>query len=97
MRIHLMMKRLVLLSFAMSISAWATLPSHAADALVEGAMVLVPEGALGRVASGAVEDTLKTCMARIPQEASVGQRMLAEQGCTSAEEARKSMQYAPNF
>jgi hypothetical protein len=34
-----------------------------------------------RIASGAVEDTLEKCLARIPPEASVGQKMLAEQGC----------------
>jgi hypothetical protein len=34
-----------------------------------------------RIASGAVDDTLEQCLARIPPEASVGQKMLAEQGC----------------
>lgn len=34
-----------------------------------------------RVASGSVEDSLDTCMARIPQDASAGQRMLAEESC----------------
>lgn len=34
-----------------------------------------------RIAAGAAEDTLDACMARIPKDASAGQRMLAEQGC----------------
>lgn len=34
-----------------------------------------------RVASGAVEDNLNACMARIPKDASAGQRMLAEESC----------------
>lgn len=34
-----------------------------------------------RVASGTQGDTLEACMARIPKDASVGQRMLAEQSC----------------
>jgi hypothetical protein len=34
-----------------------------------------------RVASGSVEDSLDACMARIPQDASVGQRMLATESC----------------
>ncbi|ULA67212.1 MAG: conserved exported protein of unknown function [Nitrospira sp.] len=34
-----------------------------------------------RVASGSVEDSLDACMARIPQDASVGQRMLASESC----------------
>lgn len=34
-----------------------------------------------RVAAGAVEDNLSACMARIPKDASAGQRMLAEESC----------------
>ena len=34
-----------------------------------------------RVASGSVEDNLNDCMARIPQDASGGQRMLASESC----------------
>jgi hypothetical protein len=34
-----------------------------------------------RAASGTVGDTLEACMARIPKDASAGQRMLAEESC----------------
>ncbi len=34
-----------------------------------------------RVASGSVEDNLQDCMARIPQDSSAGQRMLAAESC----------------
>jgi hypothetical protein len=34
-----------------------------------------------RIASGAVEDSLNACMARIPKDASAGQQMLAEESC----------------
>lgn len=34
-----------------------------------------------RVASGTQGDTLDACMARIPKDASAGQRMLAEESC----------------
>ncbi len=34
-----------------------------------------------RVAAGSVEDNLDDCMARIPQDASGGQRMLASESC----------------
>ena len=34
-----------------------------------------------RVASGSVEDSLDACLARIPQDASAGQRMLAAESC----------------
>ena len=36
---------------------------------------------IDRIAAGAVEDSLKACMARIPKDASAGQRMLAEESC----------------
>jgi hypothetical protein len=35
----------------------------------------------GRIAAGVEEETFDTCVARIPQDATVGQRMLAEQTC----------------
>jgi hypothetical protein len=99
MRSHMTMKRIVLLSCVLSISPWAMPSSHAADSLVEGAgaMVLAPIGPLGVLASGAAEDTLKACLARIPAEASAGQRMLAEQGCASEDGTRQLTQGAPKF
>ena len=36
---------------------------------------------IDRVAAGAVEDNLNACTARIPKDASAGQRMLAEESC----------------
>ena len=35
----------------------------------------------GRAAAGAAGDSLEACMARIPKDGSVGQRMLAEESC----------------
>ena len=46
------------------------------------------------MAAGAAEDTLNACMARIPKDASVGQRMIAEQGCMRDEIDRT--QYLPS-
>ena len=40
-------------------------------------------------AAGAVEDTLQACMARIPKDASIGQRMIAEQSCWRDENDRQ--------
>lgn len=48
-----------------------------------------PMTAATSVASGAVEDSLKACMTRIPKDASAGQRMMAEQSCQRDEEARQ--------
>ena len=40
-------------------------------------------------AAGAVEDTIHACRARIPNDASIGQRMLAEQSCWRDENDRQ--------
>jgi ABC-type transport system involved in cytochrome c biogenesis permease component len=39
------------------------------------------EQGLTQIAVGSVKDTLKACLGRIPQDASTGQLMLAEQNC----------------
>lgn len=57
----------------------------------------VPRGELAGLAMGAAEDTLKACMARIPELASVGQSMLAERSCAREEERRKAIRLVPKF
>jgi len=79
------------------LSIWPTQSAQAADPLVKGAIDLAPVGELSVLASGAAEDTLKDCMARIPGVASAGQRMLAEQTCAGQEETRKAIRSAPKF
>jgi len=49
------------------------------------------------LASGSVEDTLKLCLARIPKDASAGQRLLAEQSCQGAERIRSTSQGASQY
>ena len=48
-----------------------------------------------RIAAGAVEDTLKACMARIPKDATIGQRMTAEQSCGRDERDRNPLPGRP--
>jgi hypothetical protein len=43
---------------------------------------------LAQIAEGSVSDTLKLCLGRIPQDASAGQLMLAEQNCQQDQTAR---------
>jgi hypothetical protein len=47
------------------------------------------------IAAGAAEDTLRACMARIPKDASIGQVMIAEQGCWRDENDRNPIQSVP--
>lgn len=44
---------------------------------------------INRIASGAVEDSLAACKGRIPNGASVGQKMLAEESCLRDQGARR--------
>lgn len=44
---------------------------------------------IGRVASRTVEDSLPACLARIPKDASAGQKMLAEESCRRDQAARR--------
>lgn len=44
---------------------------------------------IDRIAAGAAEDTLNACLARIPKDATMGQRMLAEESCRRDESARR--------
>ena len=47
------------------------------------------------IAAGSAEDTLQACKARIPKDASIGQLMIAEQGCWRDENDRKPVQTIP--
>ncbi len=44
---------------------------------------------IDRIATGSVEDNLDACMARIPKDASAGQRMLAEESCRRDQALRR--------
>jgi len=78
--------------------AWLlALPAQAADQASGEAIASASTGELGVVSAGSVEDTLKACLARIPKEASAGQRMMAEQSCDRDEDARKAIQVVPGF
>ncbi len=75
----------VLLLFAAS---WVAVSAQAAD---RPPVTRAPgsDTTIGpRIAAGAVEDALKACMARIPKDASIGQRMTAEQSCGRDERDR---------
>jgi|SRR5687767_11174392 hypothetical protein len=72
-------------------AAAAYFPAQAAEQ-GRGSVAETDAAAVPGIAAGAVEDTLKACMARIPQDSSIGQRMMAEQGCWRDESDRKPSQ-----
>ena len=105
METHSLVKRSLLFSsvllLASSLSPFSTHaedpPSkQAEDQKLKGAVIVPPKDRLGDVSPGAVEDTLKACLARIPEEATVGQRMLAELSCRREVETR-TYHGAPRF
>jgi hypothetical protein len=63
----------------------------------ESAIVTLPVQESDGMAAGAVGDTLKACLKRIPADGTAGQRMLAEQGCQAEHETRMLIQAAPRF
>ena len=55
--------------------------------------VVKPTTAAGSaLAAGSAEDSLQACLARIPKDATAGQRMIAEQSCRRDEGDRKPFQ-----
>ena len=110
MRTYIVIRRTVLVA-ALALIAWLpAVPTQAAELSPGGG---IPEfmgappssddnaptsaGRLGEVAAGAVKDTLKACLARIPKDASAGQRMMGEQGCEQEEGTRNLIHAAPKF
>lgn len=95
MRTYLFIRRAVLVASLMLIPWLSPLSTYAADRQSGGATPASSAGALDIAAVGAAEDTLKACLARIPKDATAGQRMIATQSCEQEDEARKLIQAVP--
>lgn len=103
MRIHPIIKSTILVAPLVLILGIMGTSAQAADQSLTAAITSAPTitpaptGEASGVASGAVEDTLSACMARIPKDASDGQRMMAEESCNRDEGSRTVSQVAPTF
>jgi hypothetical protein len=62
--------------------------ANAASALTNTPVQPAATTPANTVAAGSTEDSLQACLARIPKDATVGQRMIAEQGCRRDEADR---------
>jgi len=80
-------KRLVLLSIVMVMLLGAVVPIRVEGGLVEGAMILAPVQPQGT--ENITDDLFTACLARIPAQATLQQRMLAEKKCQTEETARQ--------
>jgi hypothetical protein len=87
-------RSILLPSVLLLLSTWSPFSTFAAEGHVKAAVIPAPAP---KIASGSVEDSLKACLARIPEKASVGQRMLAERTCQGEDGSRKTMNSAPQF
>jgi hypothetical protein len=94
MRTYRFIRHIAILTSLVLIS-W--LPALAAEPPPASPTPPVSTAEKAKVAAGSIEDTLKDCLARIPKEATAGQRMLAEQSCKTAEGTRKLDTSAPKF
>jgi hypothetical protein len=90
-----LIRHMVMVASLTLIAGIAVGSAQGADKHVKAAAAVAPESGLSITASGAVEDNFKTCMGRIPKDASAGQRMMAEQGCGRDQETRKSLDAVP--
>jgi hypothetical protein len=95
MKPTLLSKRMCCALLLLCAASWVAVSAQAADSLpATRAPGSDPTIELG-IAAGAVEDTLKACVARIPKGASIGQRMIAEQSCGRDERERNPFQAVP--
>jgi hypothetical protein len=103
MQTHSLLKRSLLFSSVLWLASSLSPPTYAEDRppkqtedqQSKGTLVLPPRDRFGDVSPGAAENTLKACLARIPEQATVGQRMMAEMTCEREEQIRKTYQGSP--
>ncbi|MBI5777482.1 MAG: hypothetical protein HY444_08835 [Nitrospirae bacterium] len=95
MNTHLVVTRIIVIA-ALALIPW--IAASSADAAEKAPKASAPptqsEGR-SSVASGAVEDSRRACLARIPKDATAGQRMIAEASCKRDQESRQSIEDAP--
>ena len=92
MQLRLVTQSLVFSSVLLGTSSLPPFSIHAEEQQPKGNLVFPPRDKFGDVSPGAAEDTLKACLARIPEQATVGQRMMAERTCEREEAGRNLYQ-----
>jgi hypothetical protein len=90
-------RRVFLMSLLTLHASWSIPLAHAAEQSMKETMHRAPTVDLNTVAANSVHDTLTACLARIPQDATVGQRLLADQNCRGEEKARQEAEVTPRF
>ena len=89
-------RHVFVMSLPVVIALWSIPLANAAEQPVKETP-RAPATDLNSVAANSTDDTLKACLARIPEGASAGQRLLADQNCRGEERTRQEMQASPRF
>ena len=89
--------RVFFVSLLMLIASWSIAVVHAAESPMKETTHRAPPADINTMSANSVDDTLKACLARIPEVATTGQRLLAEQNCRGEERARQETQATPRF
>ncbi len=97
MIVHQFIRRFVVFASLVLIVGLPVVAAQAADPPLAKTPPSISTAGPMAPAAGAVEDTLKACMARIPKDASTGQSTLAEGACQRDQQERTSLQDAPKF
>ncbi len=85
----------LLVGLGLFVSATLPISAEAADVTANKQALPAAVTVQSSTAAGTVEDTLQACMTRIPKDASLGQRLIAEQSCARDDNDRKPFQSAP--
>lgn len=94
MSTHVITRTILIASLAL-IPWIAALSADAAEKAPKASTPPMQSEGRSTVASGAVEDSREACLARIPKDATAGQRMIAEGSCKRDQESRQAIQDVP--
>jgi hypothetical protein len=86
---------LIIAGLGLFVAAILPISAEAADGAADKSAPTAAVAAKSLAAAGAVEDSLQACQTRIPKDASIGQRLIAEQSCARDENDRKAFQHEP--
>jgi len=86
---------LLLLAVSAAFTAACATPSTESSAPDAAPTETLSTPSRGAAASGTPGDSLQACLARIPKDASAGQRLIAERSCARDEAERKEIDIVP--
>ncbi|HJT21951.1 MAG TPA: hypothetical protein VJ746_15845 [Nitrospira sp.] len=97
MRKSTIISHVLVMSLIILAASWAIPLANAAEQAVNEAAHRAQTTDPNIGAANSVEDSLKACLARIPEVATAGQHLLAEQNCRGEERMRQEAQVTPHF